>query len=131
MRMPSPPANEDELERSVRRNTRGWQALEIWNSPALRRIRRHREGRTAKYFGGGPHSCAWSPGSEDTLQPTVHLRRNCEVIASGYLRAAQAYMLISMPTGTSTIFGAFQAIRVSQVVWRDVAPGLNLGPRRT
>ena len=29
-----------------------------------------------------------------------------------YLRAAQAYMLISMPTGTSTIFGAFQAIRV-------------------
>jgi hypothetical protein len=28
-----------------------------------------------------------------------------------YLRAAQAYMLISMPTGTSTIFGAFQAIK--------------------
>jgi hypothetical protein len=27
-----------------------------------------------------------------------------------YLRAAQAYMLISMPTGTSTIFGAFQVI---------------------
>jgi hypothetical protein len=27
-----------------------------------------------------------------------------------YLRAAQAYMLISMPTGTSTIFGVFQAI---------------------
>jgi len=26
------------------------------------------------------------------------------------LRAAHAYMLISMPTGTSTIFGAFQAI---------------------
>jgi hypothetical protein len=33
-----------------------------------------------------------------------------EVIAAGYLRAAQAYMLISMPTGTSTIFGVFQAI---------------------
>ena len=33
-----------------------------------------------------------------------------------YLRAAQAYMLISMPTGTSTIFGVFQVIRVSQVV---------------
>jgi hypothetical protein len=30
------------------------------------------------------------------------------------LRAAQAYMLISMPTGTSTIFGFFQAISVSQ-----------------
>ena len=28
-----------------------------------------------------------------------------------YLRAAQAYMLTSMPTGTSTICGAFQAIR--------------------
>jgi hypothetical protein len=36
-------------------------------------------------------------------------------LKSCYLRAAQAYMLISMPTGTSTIFGAFQAIRVSQV----------------
>jgi hypothetical protein len=28
-----------------------------------------------------------------------------------YFRAAQAYMLISMPTGTSTIFGVFQVIR--------------------
>jgi hypothetical protein len=27
-----------------------------------------------------------------------------------YLRAAQAYMLISMPTGTSTILGVFQVI---------------------
>jgi len=27
-----------------------------------------------------------------------------------YLRAAQAYMLISMPTDTSTIFGVFQVI---------------------
>jgi hypothetical protein len=39
-----------------------------------------------------------------------------------YLRAAQAYILISMPTGTSTIFGAFQAIRFSQVLgamWRQ------------
>jgi hypothetical protein len=32
-----------------------------------------------------------------------------------YLRAAQAYMLISMPTGTSTIFGVFQVMRFSQV----------------
>jgi hypothetical protein len=30
--------------------------------------------------------------------------------ASAYLRVAHIYMLISMPTGTSTIFGAFQAI---------------------
>jgi hypothetical protein len=40
-------------------------------------------------------------------------------------------MLISMPTGTSTIFGVFQVIRVSQVVRRDVTPKLNLGPART
>jgi hypothetical protein len=33
-----------------------------------------------------------------------------EAVATAYLRAAHAYMLISMPTGTSTIFGAFQAI---------------------
>jgi hypothetical protein len=29
------------------------------------------------------------------------------------LRAAHAYILISMPTGTSTIFGVFQAIWLS------------------
>jgi hypothetical protein len=33
-----------------------------------------------------------------------------KMASANYLRAAQAYMLISMPTGTSTIFGAFQAI---------------------
>ena len=37
--------------------------------------------------------------------------RTGQVISiEAYLRAAQAYMLISMPTDTSTIFGAFQAI---------------------
>jgi hypothetical protein len=36
-------------------------------------------------------------------------KRNA-VAAASYLRAAHAYMLISMPTGTSTIFGVFQAI---------------------
>jgi hypothetical protein len=36
-----------------------------------------------------------------------------EANAAAYLRAAQAYMLISMPTGTSTIFGVFQAIWLS------------------
>jgi len=33
-----------------------------------------------------------------------------EAIETAYLRAAHAYILISMPTGTSTIFGVFQAI---------------------
>ncbi len=43
---------------------------------------------------------------------------------AGYLRAAQAYMLISMPTGTSTIFGVFQAIHVSRVFYGAMfAPG--------
>jgi hypothetical protein len=37
-----------------------------------------------------------------------------------YLRAAQAYMLISMPTDTSTILGVFQVISFSQVVWREL-----------
>src|SRR3954469_18103819 len=36
-------------------------------------------------------------------------------IVTAYLRDAQAYMLISMPTDTSTIFGVFQVIRVSQL----------------
>jgi hypothetical protein len=48
-----------------------------------------------------------------------------------YLRAAQAYMLISMPTGTSTIFGVFQAIRVSQVwYWRVSDARINVKPAR-
>jgi len=36
--------------------------------------------------------------------------RKPRVTSAVYLRAAHAYMLISMPTGTSTILGAFQAI---------------------
>jgi hypothetical protein len=38
------------------------------------------------------------------------LSRNVKLSLTAYLRAAHAYMLISMPTGTSTIFGVFQAI---------------------
>jgi hypothetical protein len=37
-----------------------------------------------------------------------------------YLRAAQAYMLISMPTGTSTILGVFQVIPSSRELWREL-----------
>src|SRR4051794_20117228 len=40
-------------------------------------------------------------------RPEVHLKSK---IPAAYLRAAHAYMLISMPTGTSTIFGVFQAM---------------------
>jgi hypothetical protein len=42
--------------------------------------------------------------------PDVHLVKKVKLTPARYLRAAHAYMLISMPTGTSTIFGAFQAI---------------------
>jgi hypothetical protein len=48
-----------------------------------------------------------------------------------YLRAAQAYMLISMPTDTSTILGAFQVIPFSHEIGTKSAPKLNLGPRPT
>ena len=44
--------------------------------------------------------------------PEVHLREIMEN-AAAYLRVAHIYMLISMPTETSTIFGAFQAIWLS------------------
>jgi hypothetical protein len=41
----------------------------------------------------------------------LRLAPGAAMFATYYLRAAQAYMLISMPTGTSTIFGHFHAIR--------------------
>jgi hypothetical protein len=65
---------------------------------------------------------------EDTAPPsgTCHARKVTCVkrgdIAVRYLRAAHAYMLISMPTGTSTIFGAFQAIWLSFLEPDDFRP---------
>jgi len=47
----------------------------------------------------------------------------CSAIAGAYLRAAQAYMLISMPTGTSTIFGVFQDISILLLERDDFALG--------
>jgi hypothetical protein len=44
--------------------------------------------------------------------PEVHLRKIGSDVAA-YLRVAHIYMLISMPTDTSTIFGVFQAIWLS------------------
>jgi hypothetical protein len=55
--------------------------------------------------------------------------RRAGQIASVYLRAAQAYMLISMPTGTSTIFGVFQVIWGPPTSFgTTLAPGRNVGP---
>jgi hypothetical protein len=47
---------------------------------------------------------------ETTTQSIVEVLEPGRSLLSAYLRAAQAYMLISMPTGTSTILGALQAI---------------------
>jgi hypothetical protein len=49
---------------------------------------------------------------QEGVRPVVHLRERMES-AAAYLRVAHIYMLISMPTDTSTIFGAFQAIWLS------------------
>jgi hypothetical protein len=50
-------------------------------------------------------------GAGNALFPDIHPASHAvDVTPAIYLRAAHAYMLISMPTGTSTIFGAFQAI---------------------
>ena len=60
------------------------------------------------------------------------LRSRADRLDAVYLRAAQAYMLISMPTGTSTIFGVFQVIRVLPTSFGAMlAPGLNLGASPT
>src|SRR6266850_5901357 len=42
--------------------------------------------------------------------------------AAAYLRVAHIYMLISMPTETSTIFGAFQAIGASLLLPDELRP---------
>jgi hypothetical protein len=52
----------------------------------------------------------------------VHLKSKAEANAAAYLRAAHAYMLISMPTGTSTIFGVFQAILALLVKSDELRP---------
>src|SRR6185312_6916223 len=46
------------------------------------------------------------------------------MVRAAYLRVALTYMLISMPHGTSTIFGAFQAILAL------LANGTNFTPSR-
>ena len=55
-----------------------------------------------------------------------------QTVSTRYLRAAQAYMLISMPTGTSTIFGVFQLIMaLPSSAGTTLVPARKLGrPRR-
>ncbi|MGF6713264.1 hypothetical protein ABIB77_000467 [Bradyrhizobium sp. i1.14.1] len=76
-----------------------------------------------------------STGAQKSKDPSILLRlrrrspsKPYQAARWSYLRAAQAYMLISMPTGTSTIFGVFQAISFSQVkVGASLAPRGKLG----
>jgi hypothetical protein len=50
---------------------------------------------------------------------------HCGAVANAHLRAAQAYMLISMPTGTSMIFG------VLRVISDLLSPGRRVAVRNT
>jgi hypothetical protein len=63
----------------------------------------------SKSFEGG-HRHGRVPAIRNVSRLEVHLTSKREAVAAAYLRAAHAYILISMPTGTSTIFGVFQAI---------------------
>jgi hypothetical protein len=63
----------------------------------------------SKNFEGG-HRHGRVPAIGNVSRLEIHLTSKREAVAAAYLRAAHAYILISMPTGTSTIFGVFQAI---------------------
>jgi hypothetical protein len=52
------------------------------------------------------------------------------MIRRDYLRTALTYMLISMPHGTSTIFGAFQAIFGSLQTGRNSALSIKVTPQQ-
>ena len=52
-------------------------------------------------------------GTSQQKSPGIADGASIQNDAAAYLRVAHMYMLISMPTGTSTIFGAFQAIWLS------------------
>jgi hypothetical protein len=63
------------------------------------------------YFSSAPQIQA--KGTPASVQKQEKFPNRAERPKAHYLRAAQAYMLISMPTDTSTIFGAFQVIPTS------------------
>jgi len=92
---------------------RGAQDDDAKHDPSLLEIRTLNANETPNAY--ARNVSRWTP-ARDTFprSGTCQARRstfvNLENTASAYLRAAHAYMLISMPTGTSTIFGAFQAI---------------------
>jgi hypothetical protein len=70
-------------------------------------LRKTPENSASENFKGGCGVKITPSQARHSRQSTLFKK---DAFAAAYLRAAQAYMLISMPTGTSTIFGAFQAI---------------------
>ena len=62
--------------------------------------------------------------------PACRCRSRAGRVGAVYLRAAQAYMLISMPTCTSTIFGVFQVIGGLHWIGVMLTPKFNVGSAR-
>jgi hypothetical protein len=110
--------------------------LESWNfepsisnnrylaTPVFQDLERVPDPGVQRFEGG--HRIAHDP-IRNVSHPEVHLRKR-ESFVAAYLRAAQAYILISMPTGTSTILGVFQAIwalllnRTNSVLSNNLVP---------
>jgi hypothetical protein len=80
---------------------KGWQTQRLANTKAGK----HKGWQTQRWTPVRDRPSAWGRITSEGPPASTD-----EIVAADYLRAAQAYMLISMPTGTSTIFGAFQAI---------------------
>ena len=89
-------------------------------------IRRRCGTRLLRSRSGGVNTIAWNRAKRTParLETASCCRSRADRLDAVYLRAAQAYMLISMPTGTSTTFGVFQVIASLQVVWREVRTGV-------
>ena len=81
---------------------------------------------------GTPDVSKVDAGPRTLRSGTCRIRRSTcakrEAGVAAYLRAAQAYMLISMPTGTSTILGVFQAILALLINRTNFVLGNNLLP---
>ena len=108
------------------------------NPGSIRRLAQKIPGQRVPRLGWGPSkrkSAGFSPRGQrpwwmNCARRPPRLRpadAGAGQIASVYLREAQAYMLISMPTCTSTIFGVFQVIGGLPLVLAAVlTPRLNV-----
>ncbi len=106
-------------------------AIPLRDAAACRRCENDHPKHDTSLGSGNPsiiNASRWTPNpvrppeSGSASGSEIHPRQNPEGSAFVYLRAAHAYILISMPTGTSTILGAFQAICALPVEPDDVHP---------